>query len=75
MVASDLTPELFDAGRAEAAARGVQLQWKEADAEALPFADGEFDVVMSCMGAMFAPTTRRSPTSSCGCADPAGPSE
>lgn len=55
VVASDLTPELFDAGRAEAAARGVQLQWKEADAEALPFADGEFDMVMSCMGAMFAP--------------------
>jgi SAM-dependent methyltransferase len=55
VVACDLTPELFDAGRAEAAARGVQLAWAEADAEALPFADGEFDVVLSCMGAMFAP--------------------
>ena len=55
VVAGDLTPELFDAGRAEAAARGVELSWTEADAEALPFADGEFDVVMSCMGAMFAP--------------------
>lgn len=55
VVASDLTPELFEAGRREAANRGVSLDWKEADAEALPFADGEFDVVMSCLGVMFAP--------------------
>lgn len=55
VVASDLTPELFDAGRREATNRGVSLDWKEADAEALPFADGEFDVVMSCLGVMFAP--------------------
>ncbi|HEY7346593.1 MAG TPA: methyltransferase domain-containing protein [Gaiella sp.] len=55
VVASDLTPENFDAGRREAAARGVELEWVEADAEALPFADGEFDVVTSCFGAMFAP--------------------
>lgn len=55
VVASDLTPELFDAGRREATNRGVSLDWKEADAEALPFADAEFDVVMSCLGVMFAP--------------------
>ena len=55
VVASDLTPELFDAGRALAAERGVSLDWREADAEALPFADGEFDVVLSCVGVMFAP--------------------
>ena len=55
VVASDLTPENFDAGRAEARARGVELEWVEADAEALPFADSEFDVVTSCFGAMFAP--------------------
>ena len=55
VTASDLTPELFDAGRAIAAARGVDLEWVEADAEALPFADNSFDVVMSCVGAMFAP--------------------
>jgi SAM-dependent methyltransferase len=54
-VASDLTPENFEAGRREAAARGVQLEWVEADAEALPFADGEFDVVTSAFGAVFAP--------------------
>lgn len=55
MVASDLTPELFDSGRRRAGSRGVKLEWREADAEALPFADSEFDVVMSCVGAMFAP--------------------
>ncbi|SOD98286.1 class I SAM-dependent methyltransferase [Blastococcus haudaquaticus] len=55
VVASDLTPELFDAGRARAAAEGVELEWREADAEALPFADGEFDVVVSAIGVMFAP--------------------
>jgi SAM-dependent methyltransferase len=55
VVASDLTPELFEAGRARAARLGVELEWREADAEALPFADGEFDVVLSCIGVMFAP--------------------
>jgi ubiquinone/menaquinone biosynthesis C-methylase UbiE len=55
VVASDLTPELLDAGRALAAEQGVELEWREADAEALPFADGEFDTVMSCVGVMFAP--------------------
>src|SRR3954451_19308034 len=55
VVASDLTPELFDAGRARAADEGVELEWVEADAENLPFEDGSFDVVMSSIGAMFAP--------------------
>ena len=55
VVASDLTPELFDAGRARAAAEGVELEWAEADAENLPFEDASFDVVMSSIGVMFAP--------------------
>ena len=55
VVASDLTPELFEAGRRRAADRGATLTWREADAEALPFADGEFDRVLSCVGVMFAP--------------------
>lgn len=58
VVASDLTPELFDAGRARAADVGADLEWVEADAEALPFADGEFDAVLSCLGVMFAPHHR-----------------
>ena len=55
VTAGDLTPELFDAGRALAARRGVDVEWVHADAEALPFPDNSFDVVMSCVGAMFAP--------------------
>jgi ubiquinone/menaquinone biosynthesis C-methylase UbiE len=55
VTASDLTPELFDAGRGIAAQRGVELEWVEADAEALPFADNSFDTVTSCVGVMFAP--------------------
>lgn len=55
VVACDLTPELLDAGRERAVRLGVTLEWREADAEALPFADGEFDVVISCLGVMFAP--------------------
>src|SRR3954463_7746744 len=55
VTASDLTPELFDAGRVRAAVAGVNLEWAEADAEHLPFADESFDVVMSSIGAMFAP--------------------
>lgn len=54
VVASDLTPENFEAGRREAAAQGVRLEWVQADAEALPFADGAFDVVTSAFGAVFA---------------------
>jgi ubiquinone/menaquinone biosynthesis C-methylase UbiE len=55
VIASDLTPELFEAGRRRAAEGGVELEWVEADAENLPFGDAEFDVVMSAIGAMFAP--------------------
>src|SRR3954463_11871497 len=55
VTASDLTPELLDAGRVRAAVAGVNLEWAEADAEPLPFADESFDVVMSSIGAMFAP--------------------
>ena len=58
VVASDLTAANFDTGRRAAAAEGVQLEWREADAEALPFAAAQFDVVTSCFGAMFAPDHR-----------------
>jgi SAM-dependent methyltransferase len=55
VTASDLTPELLDAGRARADAVGTTLEWVEADAERLPFDDGSYDVVMSAIGVMFAP--------------------
>jgi SAM-dependent methyltransferase len=55
VVASDLTPELLEAGRKRAEAAGLELEWVEAGAENLPFEDASFDVVMSAIGAMFAP--------------------
>ena len=55
VTASDLTPALLEAGRTIAEKEGLELEWVEADAENLPFADGSFDVVMSAIGVMFAP--------------------
>ena len=55
VTASDLTPELLEAGRRTAEGQGIELDWVEADAEHLPFDDASFDVVMSSIGAMFAP--------------------
>lgn len=51
----DLTPELLRAARVAATAAGVQVDWLEGDAEALPVADAQFDVVLSTFGCMFAP--------------------
>ena len=59
VIASDLTPELLDLGRADAEARGVHLDWRAADVEYLPFDDGAFDAVTSCVGIMFAPHHQR----------------
>lgn len=55
VTACDLTPALLEAGQRTAASRGAELVWREGDAEELPFADGSFDVVLSCVGVMFAP--------------------
>ena len=56
VVASDLTPELLERGRALADTAGLEgIEWRVADAEALPFQDAGFDVVLSCVGSMFAP--------------------
>jgi SAM-dependent methyltransferase len=55
VVASDLTPELLEAGRRRAEAQGLELEWVEADAEQLPFEDASFDAVISSIGVMFAP--------------------
>jgi SAM-dependent methyltransferase len=55
VTASDLAPELLEAGRHRAEGAGVELGWIEADAEHLPFEDGSFDAVISSIGAMFAP--------------------
>lgn len=55
VVASDLTPANLEAGRRDARALGLELEWVEADVQDLPFADCSFDVVASSLGAIFAP--------------------
>jgi ubiquinone/menaquinone biosynthesis C-methylase UbiE len=55
VTASDLTAELLEAGRAKAEAAALDIAWETGDAEALPYADAQFDVVTSCVGVMFAP--------------------
>ena len=55
VVASDITQALLDIGRRTAAAEGLDLDWRADDAQALPYDDGEFDTVISCVGVMFAP--------------------
>jgi SAM-dependent methyltransferase len=59
VICQDLTPELFPAGREFAARHGVTVAFEEGDAEALPYADDSFDVVLSCVGVMFAPHHQR----------------
>ena len=51
----DLVPELLDTGRELARAAGVEIEWVEGDAEALPFPDERFDTVLSVVGVQFAP--------------------
>jgi SAM-dependent methyltransferase len=51
----DLTPELLAVARRRADAAGVEIAWTEGDAEDLPFGAGDFDVVLSTFGCMFAP--------------------
>lgn len=59
VTSTDLTPELLQRSQARAARQGLTLDYREADAQALPFSDGAFDVVISAIGVMFAPDHRR----------------
>ena len=54
-VGVDFVPALLERGRERAAAERLDIDFVEGDAADLPFGDGEFDVVMSIFGAMFAP--------------------
>jgi 2-polyprenyl-6-hydroxyphenyl methylase/3-demethylubiquinone-9 3-methyltransferase len=55
VTASDMTPRMIELGRARTVEAGLNVDWTEGDAEALPFPDERFDVVASVFGAMFAP--------------------
>ncbi len=59
VTSTDYVPELLDKGRARATAEGLQVDFRFADAENLPFADGSFDVALSTYGAMFTPDHAR----------------
>lgn len=59
VTSTDYVPALLDKGRARAEAEGLAVQFQVADVEALPFADGQFDCVLSTFGSMFAPDHRR----------------
>ncbi len=59
VVATDYVPALLDRARARAAADGLAMEFREADAEALPFDDASFDAVVSTFGVMFTPDQPR----------------
>ena len=60
VTAIDYVPALLDRARARASAEGLELDLREADAEALPFPDESFDAVLSSFGVMFTPNQERS---------------
>jgi len=59
VISTDYVPSLLERGRMRAAADGLSVEFKEADAEALPFGDGAFDAVISTFGVMFTPNQDR----------------
>ena len=59
VTSTDYVPALLERGRERAAAERLDIEFREADAEALPFDDGSFDVIVSTFGAMFAPDAPR----------------
>ena len=59
VTSTDYVPALLKKGAERAAAEGLQVEFKVADAESLPFADGTFDAVLSTYGAMFTPDHRK----------------
>lgn len=60
VTSTDYVGSLLDKGAARAAAEGLSVQFQVADVENLPFADGQFDIVLSTYGVMFAPDHARS---------------
>ena len=59
VTSTDYVPALLEKGRRRAEAEGLQVEFREADAENLPFPDASFDVAMSTVGVMFAPDHAR----------------
>ena len=55
VISTDYVPALLERGRMRAAAEGLPVEFEQADAENLPYADASFDVVLSTFGVMFTP--------------------
>jgi ubiquinone/menaquinone biosynthesis C-methylase UbiE len=55
VTSTDYVPALLERGRYRADAEGLEVTFEVADAEALPYPDAGFDVVLSTFGVMFAP--------------------
>lgn len=62
VVSTDYVPSLLERGRTRAEADGLTVDFKTADAEALPFSDASFDAVVSTFGVMFTPNQDRAAT-------------
>jgi SAM-dependent methyltransferase len=59
VISTDFVPEMLELGRARAVAEDLDVAFEVADAEALPYTDATFDVVLSTVGVMFAPDQER----------------
>ncbi|MGG5890814.1 class I SAM-dependent methyltransferase [Falsiroseomonas sp. HC035] len=59
VVSTDYVPALLERGRERALAERLEIEFRQADAEALPFDQGTFDVVVSTFGVMFTPDQER----------------
>ncbi len=59
VTSTDFVPALLKRGAARADAEGLKIEFRDADAENLPFGDGEFDAALSTVGVMFAPNQPR----------------
>jgi SAM-dependent methyltransferase len=68
----DIARNLINQARTRAAAAGLRINYLEADAEALPFADCQFDLVVSMFGVMFAPRPDVVTTELCRVTKPGG---
>jgi ubiquinone/menaquinone biosynthesis C-methylase UbiE len=59
VIGIDYVPMLLDEGRQRAKAEGLAVDFRESDAEEIPFPDASFDVVLSTLGSMFAPNQEK----------------
>lgn len=59
VTSTDYVPAMLEGGRKRAAAEGLKMEFREADAEVLPFEDESFDAAISCVGVQYTPNQER----------------